>query len=410
MDASQNRTFNEEKQASADAGVGLLDIILILLNRKFFLLIGLLIVSVSAVVTTVFIMRKSYTATAVLLPPKSNSSSALGSLAGDLPISGLLRSMDIFGKEDNKKFEAILESRTMAEAVINRFDLIRYYKFNRKKTYYIEDVIKSFYKCYAVEEDHLDNLTVTVKDKNPEMAAAMVNFIVDKLDTMSFELSKQGAKGSRIFFEERLRLMTATLDSVHHRMADFQIKNNMIDLDEQVKATVEALSGIEAEAMATNIERDVLASKYGAENSRIDELKKKENVLKRRIEEYMKEGSGSLILSLRKTPEMSITYAYLYRDVKVQETLYAYILQMYEQAKFREANNSPVVTVLERAIPPQKRSSPKRGAICILAFFVAFVFLSTWILLQHWFARQMEAGTATYFKLQEALGHFRPRK
>src|SRR4051812_29465548 len=101
MDASHNRTLPQENQAASDTGFGLLDLALILLNRKRFLLIGLAIISVAAV-STVMLMRKTYTATAVLLPPKSNSSSALGSLAGDLPISGLLRSMDIFGKEDNK--------------------------------------------------------------------------------------------------------------------------------------------------------------------------------------------------------------------------------------------------------------------------------------------------------------------
>lgn len=410
MDASQNRIFTGEKSPSTETeGVGILDLILILLNRKWFMFFGMLIISVAAVATSI-LMKKTYTATAVLLPPKSNGSSPLGSLMGDLPIGGLLRSMDIFGKEDNKKFQTILESRTMSMAVIQRFDLIKYYKFSKKKKILIEDVIKAFYKNYAVEEDHMDNLLITVKDKDPERAAEMANFIVDKLDSMSFDLSKQSAKGSRLFFEDRLHLMTSTLDSVHHKMADFQTKHNMIDLDEQVKATVEALSGIEAEAMATNVERDVLSSKYGADNARIQELKKKEGVLKRRVEDYMQEGSGSLILSLRKTPELAITYAYLYRDVKVQETLYAYILQMYEQAKFREANNSPVVTILERAVAPMKRSSPKRGAICILAFFVGFVLLSTWVLLQHWYARQMEAGTAAYFKLQAVIGHFRPRK
>jgi tyrosine-protein kinase Etk/Wzc len=409
MENKHRTSISEAAETGTDSGVGLLDLLLILLNQKVLLFVGLVVVSVGAVVATL-VMKKTYQATAVLLPPKSSGSSPLGSLMGDLPIGGLLRSMDMFGKEDNKKFQTILESRTMAEAVIKRFDLERYYKFNPKKKYYIEDVIKTFNKHYLVEEDDMDNLKITIKDKNPEMAARMANFIVEKLDSMSFDLSKQSAKGSRIFFEERLRLMTSTLDSVHHKMADFQTKNNMIDLDEQVKATVEALSGIEAEAMATNIERDVLASKYGADNARISELRKKEGVLKRKIEGYMQEGSGSLLLSLRKTPELAITYAYLYRDVKVQETLYAYILQMYEQAKFREANNSSVVTVLERAVAPQKRSSPKRGAICILAFFVGFVLLSTFILLRHWYFRQMEAGTSTYFKLQEAFGHFRLRR
>ncbi len=385
-------------------GLGLLDIVLILLGRKMFMLVGMILISAGALIT-VFVMEKSYTATAVLLPPKSNSSSPLGSLMGDIPIGGLLRSMDMFGKEDNNRYLTILDSRTLAESVIRRFDLPHHYKF--KKPPPIEDAIKALNKHYSFEEDKMDNIEITVKDRDPRLAADMINFIIQKLDSMSFDLAKQSAKGSRIFFEERLRLMTATLDSVHHKLADFQVKNNMIDLDGQVKATVEALAGIEAEAMSTKIEKDELASKFGSQNTRVSELTKKEGVLKRRIENYMQEGSGSLIMPLRKTPELAINYAYLYRDVKIQESLYAYILQMYEQAKFREANNSPVVTAMEMAETPQKRSSPKRGAICILAFFVGFVLLSLLVLIEHWYRRHRESGTPVYFKLQEAFGHFR---
>jgi tyrosine-protein kinase Etk/Wzc len=391
-------------QAEESGGIGILDFILILLSRKIFMLVGMTLISAAALITAL-VMEPSYTAMAVLLPSKSNQSSPLGSLMGDLPIGGLLRSMDMFGKEDNNRFLTILDSRTLAISLINRFDLIHHYKFKKKQP--IEAVIKTLNRHYSFEEDKLDNIEITVKDRDPQLAADMINFIIDKLDTMSFDLAKQSAKGSRVFFEERMRLMTATLDSVHHKLADFQVKNNMIDLDGQVKATVEALAGIEAEAMSTKIEKDVLASKFGSENTRVSELTKKEGVLKRRIEDYMQEGSGSLIMPLRKTPELAINYAYLYRDVKIQESLYAYILQMYEQAKFREANNSSVVTMMERAVAPEKRSSPKRAAICILAFFFGFVLLSGIVLVQHWYRRNRDAGTQTYFKLQEAFGHFR---
>lgn len=404
FEQKQEVTNSGSRPLIESSSVGILDLFIILLRRKKFLAVWMTVISALAVITTI-VMEKSYSATAVLLPPKSSSSSPLGSLMGDLPIGGILRSMDMFGKEDNNKFMSILESRTLALAVIERFNLVKHYELKKKP--FFEVVIKVFNQHYKLEEDKKDNILVTIKDKDPALAAEMANFIVDKLDSISFELSKQSARGSRLFFEERLRLMTSTLDSVHHKLADFQVKNNFIDLDQQVKASIEALASIEAEAMATNIESDVLSSKFGGDNSRIAELKKKEKVLKNRIEGYMQKGSGSLIVPLSKTPEMAISYAYLLRDVKVQETLYAYILQMYEQAKFREANNSSVVSVLERAVAPEKRSSPKRGAICILVFFLGFGILSITVLLQHWFNQQKLAGTTAYFKLQEAFGHFR---
>jgi uncharacterized protein involved in exopolysaccharide biosynthesis len=114
------------------------------------------------------------------------------------------------------------------------------------------------------------------------------------------------------------------------------------------------------------------------------------------------------VLPLQKTPELGIQYAYLFRDVKVHETLYAFILQMYEQAKFQEANNSPSVSVLERARVPEKRARPKRAVVCLLAFFVGFILLSSWVLVTHWYGVQAGRRTPTYLKLQKVFAHLRP--
>ena len=61
----------------------------------------------------------------------------------------------------------------------------------------------------------------------------MANYIVDLLDSISFQISRQDARGSRIFFEERMALMRKNLDSVHHAFAEFQTKHKFIDLEQQ---------------------------------------------------------------------------------------------------------------------------------------------------------------------------------
>jgi uncharacterized protein involved in exopolysaccharide biosynthesis len=83
---------------------------------------------------------------------------------------------------------------------------------------------------------------------------------------------------------------------------------------------------------------------------------------------------------------------------------------MYEQAKFQEANNSPMVTVLERAQPPQKRTRPKRGVICILAFFGGLVLLCSWTLIAHWYGAERKRHSEGYQKLRRVFSHFRPAR
>ena len=382
-----------------------MDLAIVLLRKKIFILVGLLVVSIMAVVITL-LMSKEYIATAVLLPSKS-SSSPLGGLLGDLPIGGGLLGGGLFSKDDNEKFLTILQSRVMAEAAIEKFGLIERYGFLKRKKYYIEDVVKKFNRNVGVEEDKLDNINVSFRDTNPEFSAAVVNFMVAKLDTLSFEMTRQNARGARLFFEKRLEEMRIVLDSVHSRFAQFQTMNNMIDLDAQVKGTVEALANVEAQVIAADIQQNILASSFTRDNNTIAELEKRKQVLNGRLEDYMNNGSGHVIIALKKTPALSVQYAYLLRDVKTQEALNGFLLQMYEQAKFREANNASVVTVLQWAKPPQKRTSPARAQICVFIFFLGFCLLSGIVVFRHWFQKQRQAQTDAYLKFQEIKGLLR---
>lgn len=393
--------------APEEGRITLLDLLLILLKRKWFIVIGMGLISTTAVLVTVFVLQSYYTATAVVMPSQGKMNSPLSSLMGDMPLGGLLKSFNILGQGDNNRFLTILESRRLADRVIKEFDLVTHYGFHKQEKYYYETLLKEYHKNVLVSEDALENIHVSVTDTNPEFAAKVANFIIDHLDSIHYDIARQDAKGSRIFFEEHLDMIRAKLDSVHHAFAAFQIKHNFIDLEQQVKSSIEALAGIEAEVMAADIEGEMLSSSFG-NSSRMQEVRKKKAVLNRRMKDYMKEGSGSLVLPLLKTPELGIQYAYLFRDVKVHETLYAFILQMYEQAKFQEANNSPTVSVLERAKVPQKRARPKRGALCMLAFFAGLIALSSWVLLSHWYGLQRSRRSETYLKLQKVFAHLRP--
>lgn len=397
-------------QKTVHDGVGMLDLLLILLERKWFLLVGSFLIAVGSV-AFVFTRTSYYTATAVVLPVQQKMGMPFGSLLGDMPMGGLMKSLDLLGGQDNNgRFMSILESRRLAEIVIARFDLETRYGLRKKnKKFYFENVLKEYHKNVRPMEDENDNISISVEDSTPEVAAQMANYIVEQLDSISYQLSQQSARGSRMFFEERLKLIRNDLDSAHRAFANFQMANNFIDLDQQVKASIEAMAGVEAEVISNDIEKEMLASSFG-NNSRMAEVNRKKNVLSKRLAEYMTHGSGSIVLPLKKAPELGIQYANFYRDVKVQEGIYAFVLQLYEQAKFREANNSPVVTLLEPARVPQKRSSPKRMVFCAVIILAGFSFLVTWVLVAHWVRVQRSAGGETAAKFDRVLAHFRPRR
>ena len=373
----------------------------------------MLTISIVAVVLTM-VLPKSYTAKAVIMPPSNQMGSGLGALlggSGDAAVSGLLRSFNILGSSTGTdQFFSILDSRRLADIVIKEFDLAKHYKFKKKKKYYPEDVVKRFHQYMKVGETDFGAIEISITDKNPDTALAMANYIVSQLDTINYLLAKEHAGFSRRFFEERLSVIRSDLDSAHSRFARFKIKNNYLDLEKQIKSTVDVLAGVEADRVTMDLKIAQMRNKMGGDNERLAELLRERTVLSKKIEGYMNEGDGSVLLALKSTPTLGIEYAYLFRDVKVQEILYNFVLQMYEQAKMNEANNVPTVTILEHASYPYKKTRPKRMIICLLTFFSGFVVVSSIVLLQKWFAGQKRIETETYRKLAAVAGHLRIRK
>jgi tyrosine-protein kinase Etk/Wzc len=379
--------------------ISLIDIFLIFLEKKRFLFFSMLTISVAAVAIS-FLLPKYYTANAILLPSMNNTlKNPFQAFLGDSPLNSMMKSLDFLESTDNDQLLTILGSRSIAENTIRKFDLEKRYKFDAKKVYYIEDVIRQFHRNFNVFETDLNNISVSFTDTNPSFSADVVNYVIGQLDSLNSEISRKNARNTRRFFEERIAIVKAEMDSAHNRFAAFQEKHNYIDLEQQVVSSIEALSKIEAQILTNDINTEFIKNRYGANSYEVEELKKNRRVLESRMKHYLNSGSGQLIIPLKDTPRLGIEYSYLYRDVKVQEMLHAFLLQNYEQAKLSEANNTPTVNILEHARVPQKKSRPKRSIFCILIFFTGFIVNSIIILIRKWIEIQAEGKTDTYEKI-----------
>jgi uncharacterized protein involved in exopolysaccharide biosynthesis len=381
---------------------GLLDLLIVLLERKWLLCAGVVVFCAAGIAVS-GMMAKSFTATAVIMKPAS-AMPGLGALLGkELPVSGLLKSLDITGGSDADNFMSVLKSRRLEEKVIDRFNLVRYYGFAKRKKYYIEDVLKQAGKSAKVTQNDFGNIEMAVTDTSPAMAAAMANFMLLELDTITYQLARESAMNSRIFFEERLALVKQDLDTAAGRLALFKTENKYIDLEQQTKSSVEALAQFEAQNMALDLEIGQLRSQFGAGNQRIAELQKEKSVIQKNIKGFMASGGGNLIIALKDAPEKAVRYGYLLRDVKVQESLYEFVLQLCEQARFSESNNVPAVQVLEYAQVPQRKSRPHRSTVCLVFLCMGFALTSLYIVGEKWFAGQKRLNTPLYSKTMHAI-------
>ena len=77
----------------------------------------------------------------------------------------------------------------------------------------------------------------------------------------------------------------------------------------------------------------------------------------------------------QQSPQLVFEEGRLRRRVDIRQEVYLTLKREFETARIEEVNDTPVITVIDPAIPPQKRSSPQRTMMVLLAL-VAGSFLS----------------------------------
>jgi len=332
-----------------------------------------------------------YEATSQLMPPDGQSGSGMALLSALTGRAGGLGGVagDLLGvKNSGALFVGILESRTVQDRLIEQFNLRREYH-----TAKMEDARASLASHTRIAEDRKSGIiAVTVTDHEPRVAAAMAEAYVNELDRLVEQVSTSSARRERIFLEERLRAVKQDLDSAARKFSIFASKNTAIDIPAQSKAMVEAAATLEGQLIAAEAELHGLEAMYTEQNVRVRALRARVSELRAQLGKMggesgtsaapSSETDASLYPAIRQLPLLGVTYADLYRQTKIQETVYELLTQQYELAKVEEAKEVPSVKVLDAAVVPTKKSFPPRGLLTAVGTGFAIVVMCVWILIR----------------------------
>jgi uncharacterized protein involved in exopolysaccharide biosynthesis len=340
-------------------------------------------------IAVVLILPKGYEATTKLMPPETGSGNGAALMAalatrGAGMLSGLAG--DLLGVKGNGPvFVEILESRTVADRLIDEFHLSREYKTTK-----IEYTRKQLEAHTKISEDRKSGvITITVTSRDPDRAAAMAQAYVGELDRLVSQLSTSSARRERIFLEERLKTVKTDLDDAATRFSEFASRNTAIDIPAQGKAMVEAAAVLQGQLIAAEAEASGLEKIYTVNNVRVRALQARIGELREQLQKLGGSTSpvevrndNSLYPSIRKLPLLGVTYADLYRRTKIEETVYELLTQQYELAKVQEAKEIPSVKVLDSAVVPTVKSSPHRVVLTLCGTALVLCGTVAWILLR----------------------------
>lgn len=339
---------------------------------------------------TAFLLPKRYESTSRLMPPDNQSGggmamlaalsskvgSGLGSYAGGL--LGLQNSGELF--------VGILQSRTVQDHLVDRFDLKKIYGVRLQ-----EAARKRLSGNSAISQERKSGIiTITITDRDPRRAAAIAEAYVEELNRLVAELSTSGAHRERIFLEGRLRTVQKDLEDSEKDFSQFASQNMAIDIKEQGKSMVEAAALVQGQLIAAQSEEEGLRQVYMDSNVRVRSVQARITELRRELdrlggkEETAGSGSSStedsLYPSMRKLPLLGVAYADMYRRTKVEEAVFEALTQQFEMTKVEEVREIPSVKVLDPADIPEKKTSPPRLFIIVLGASSSFAFAACWIL------------------------------
>jgi len=358
---------------------------------KYKWLIGVLC-STSVIVAMIFglLAPKIYQSTATIILPKEGGG---GGLLSALRASGMaqqIAGISLPSLTPNRDiFMSILKSRTLAIKLVTHFNLKGYYN-----ALHIEDAIKSVQGATNVSMSKAGLIVIKVEDTDPIMAADIANAYPDHLDRFMANYGTGAAGRQRRFVEGQLIKTKVDLKKAEEALRDFQQKHKAISIKEQARGAIQAVGQLKGKIMASEVQLQVMQNFATELNPEVIRLKRKIAELKHQVAlvQYdtidlpgLTANPGhpkeDIYLPPAKIPEIGLQLARLTRDLKIQDTVYILLTQQLEQVKIAEAKDTPVVQVLDHAVPALRKSKPKiklnmalAGAVSVFfGIFLAFL-------------------------------------
>ena len=382
------------------------DYIYVLYKWKKFLFINLLIIGL---ITTglVFLISNKYRATATIMIPPDNQMGLGGLtslLGGKSSIAAAGSRMFGISNTSEDVLLGIINSRTALTEVIRKFNLIEYYDIDDNN---MDKTIEVFQGDISADPNEFGMIEFSIINKDPKMSAEITNFLVTLVDSMNIEFNIQQAKNNRMFIEKRFYQNVRDLKTAEDSLYKFQKKYGIVAVPEQLEVTVKAAAEIEALLMKKEMESFFVLQGYGENSPQYLGLQAEVNLLKKKVQELKNSSnlgaSSNILFSFKDMPNIAVQYLRTFREVEIQQSILEIVMPMYEQAKVEEQKSIPTIMLIDKAIPPQLKYSPKRATIVIgilflfTFLFIPFIFIGEKAVGKEEFQNPLQAKVSTFF-------------
>ncbi len=331
-----------------DDEISLLDLLQVVADNLRLLVLGSLAAGLLALGVS-FLIPPTFTATAKFLPPQQQQSGAsamlqsLGALGG---MAGAAAGL----KNPADQYVALLKSRSVQDALIDRFKLMERYELTIR-----ESARTTLTGSTVIASGKEGLITIDISDKDPAFAALLANAHIEELGLLMNRLAVTEAQQRRLFFEKQLNNAKTNLVK-----AELALKTSGVS-SSTLKTTPAAISELASLKAGITAQEIKIGSMRGYLNDSAPAMKQAQTEL----------ASMRAQLSRSESADTSAEgsdsdYITKFREFKYHETLFELFAKQYEMARIDEAREGAVIQVVDAAVTPELKSKPKKALIAIL--------------------------------------------
>jgi tyrosine-protein kinase Etk/Wzc len=354
-------------------GFDLFDFLLVLTEARKTIAVSMLICVALGVFVCLF-AKPTFTGSALILPPQQGQSLAnmMGQLSALVSLAGVSGGSGSQFKTPTDMYIGILESRTISDHLISKFHLQQLYKARN-----MEDTrtqLKSNCRFLAGKDGLIH---ISIEDHDPNRASEMANTYVDELYSMNAHLAITEAAQRRSFFDQEMAEERSSLSAAEDDLKKTAEKTGVIHLGGQAESIIRSLATLRAQIASREVEINSLKTYATDENPVAVRAREEINSLRQQLAKLESdprnpEATDTMGIPAGRLPAVGLEYARKLREVKYHETLFELLAKQFEAARIDEAKAAPVIQVVDRALPPDKKTGPHRLWIMVGALFIGF--------------------------------------
>lgn len=295
----------------------------------------LIIISIAAAIISFgasLLIRPQFKSTSIIYAPRTNSLSKI--LLNEQNYNERLDIKAYAVEEETEHLIQILNSREIKDILIEKFNLVEHYGLKKDMKYWQTRLYKAMENMITIKRTQYGAISVTVSDWDSQLAARMANEIVNQLDTFKNKVERERASAAYYLLEKQLEEINHEMKRIDDSLSVLA-ENGVLILDRQ------------AERITQQYAIAIAQGNIGAQQR-----------LAKELEKFAK--WGPTVQTLQNEQLNFTEYQALCKSRMLD-------------AKMDMESNMPVKFVVEKAIPADKKSYPKKLIIMILSTLATFI-------------------------------------